>query len=282
MGGLRGLQVGETHLADATDRAPYIDLAYLDREGISCSLNCYMYQAFHDAALIMALLDDSARAEEYETEAEAIAEAVRRSYWDAERKLFVDRLKSDVPESEPSLHANTLPMLYGIATPEQEATALPFVLGQMAANWRVADPQKNRDCNVTSYFSYHPLRVLNERGKTREAEAFVRSCWGRYLERGAVNTWEYFVDLWSRCHAWSTSPVHFFAHQVLGITFPEPGNPDRVRIAPVDTSLDWAEGVYPHPRGPIKVSWKRRPDGTLEVSRQVPSGVALETSEAAD
>lgn len=83
------------------------------------------------------------------------------------------------------------------------------------------------------------------------------------------------MDRDSRCHAWSTSPAHFCAHEVLGVRFPEPGNPDKVAIAPAETSLDRAEGVYPHPRGPITVSWKRKPDGTLDVSHEIPPGVAL-------
>lgn len=274
MDGLRALQTAGTHLVDGRDMQPYLDLAYFDRTGTSCALNCFMQRAFHDAARLMGQIGEPQLEATYCAEARAIAEAIRRGFWDAGREAFVDRLKTDVPETEPSVPANTLPLLYDIATPEQTGGALAYVRVAAAHNARLTAPVENRHFNITSYFASYVISMLCSRGHGAEAEQFIRSNWSIYLNANAATCWEYFVHGWSLCHAWSTAPVRFCAEQALGIKFPEPGNPDVIRIAPQPGTLQWAEGVYPHPRGPIRISWRFQ-NGQLRTEQQVPAGITV-------
>jgi hypothetical protein len=63
---------------------------------------------------------------------------------------------------------------------------------------------------------------------------------------------------------------------VLGVTFPEAGNPNRVRVEPHPGTLSWAEGVYPHPAGPIHVRWEVKGEN-LMLECDAPEGVEVET-----
>lgn len=278
MEALKGFEVPELGLLDGSHLQPYLDLCLMDRQGISCTLNCFYQRAFHDAALVMGVLRRRKAAAVYRHTADRLAAAIRRHYWDKERGVFVDRLKAHAPSTGPSVPANVLPLLYDIADKKQAPGALQYVTEAMLNNFRLPEPQSNTDCNVTSYFSFYALGVLYRYGRVREAEQFIRTCWGRMLDKGAHTCWEYFIDRYSQCHAWSTSPTHYLSTSVLGITFPEPGNPNRVRIQPQPGSLSWAEGVYPHPLGPLCVRWQVKGDCLLmEVG--APRRLMVETAE---
>ena len=79
----------------------------------------------------------------------------------------------------------------------------------------------------------------------------------------------------SLCHSWATAPLEYFIRTVLGVREAQPGRPDTLRIDPRPSTLDRAEGVFPHPRGPVRVSWTRGPDGRLAVDADGPAGVEL-------
>jgi hypothetical protein len=192
--------------------------------------------------------------------------------------VFLDRRRADKPDTTPSVQSNTLPLLLDIATHAQAERALPWILAAMADN-RQIDAQglgERGDMNVQAYFSYYALAVLYKYGKVIEAEQFMRTNWSYMLDGGAWTCWEFFNSgaAASVCHAWSSSPTHYLSTAVLGITFPEPGNPNRVIIDPHPGTLTWARGVYPHPAGTIEVSWKQTPRG-MEVHWNAPDGVVV-------
>lgn len=276
MTALEGFERPDIGLLDGSSLHPYIDLCRMDREGVSCALNCFHQRAFSDAARIMEAVGDGRSAGAYGRKAEALARSIRGEFWDGERGAFVDRLKADVPSTEPSVPANALPLLYDIAGEDQVPGALRYLTEAMLNNFRVPEPESNTDCNVTSYFSFYALGVLYRFGKVREAEQFIRTYWGRMLDRGAWTCWEYFIDRASQCHAWSSCPTHYLSTEVLGVAFPEPGNLHLVRIAPHPGTLTWAAGTYPHPDGPISVEWQVK-DGRLLLHYDAPEGVQVVT-----
>jgi hypothetical protein len=62
---------------------------------------------------------------------------------------------------------------------------------------------------------------------------------------------------------------------VLGVKALEPGC-KRVRVAPNLGNLQWAEGSYPTPLGPIRVRHERQSDGTISSRVDAPKGVIVE------
>jgi hypothetical protein len=275
--GLASLKSADPILLDGSHLHPYLDNCFIDKGGINCTLNCFYQRAFHNAALIFELTGETSLATEFTQRAAALAGAIRENFWDESRGLFTDRRKSDKPDTQPSVPANTLPLLWGIALESQTNRVLPWLMQAMEKNHRVDNPRRNDDFNVNAYFSFYCLGVLYQFGKTVEAEAFIRREWGRMIDAGAWTCWEYFADTNSRCHAWAAAPTHYLSAEVLGVRFPEPGNINRIQISPVPGTLSWARGVYPHPAGPIRVSWTRDGDG-MRVQHEAPQGVTVAAS----
>lgn len=277
--GLAGLKSSDPILLDGSDQLPYIDNCHMDKGGINCALNCFYQRSFHCAAKLFELAGDQPLSAEYSNRASQLAAAIREKFWNESRGVFTDRLPADKPDTEPSVPASTLPLLWDIASPAQAKRVLPWLMDAMQNNFRVPIPAKSEDLNVNAYFSFYCIGVLYKYGKTVEAEAFMRREWGRMIDAGAWTCWEYFIDNHSRCHAWSAAPTHYLSTQVLGITFHEPGNIYKIKIEPNPGTLTWARGVYPHPAGPIHISWQLQND-KLRVQHQAPPGIVVEMSEA--
>jgi len=270
--GLEALIVPDLGLVDGTRLEPYVDSARTERAGLNCALNGFVVQALRDGASCREAIGRDAR--NWRERADALAEAIRVRFWDPERRVFLDRLREDNPETGPSVAGNALALLYGIAECDQTQPVLDWLADAMVHNFRVPEPAKGGDCNVSSYFSYYALAALYEFGRVAEAEQFMRTCWGHMLDHGAWTAWEHFTGTGSLCHAWSTAPTYHLSAHVLGVRFPEPGNPDVVRVMPHPGTLGWAKGVYPHPRGPIRVEWRREGD-RIHASVDCPDGVEL-------
>jgi hypothetical protein len=62
---------------------------------------------------------------------------------------------------------------------------------------------------------------------------------------------------------------------VLGITPVAPGFA-KVSITPNLGRLEWAEGSYPTPKGPIHVRHEKQADGTVKSTVKLPEGVTRE------
>ncbi|MBI5724452.1 MAG: family 78 glycoside hydrolase catalytic domain [Planctomycetes bacterium] len=275
--GLEALKAdGRPDLLDGSSMHPYIDLSHFDKDGVCCSLNCFCQKAFADGSAIFRLVGMSAEAERFSRRADHLAQAIRREFWDESAGAFVDRLRSDVPATGPSVPSNALAILYDIASPEQAVRAGQRLQKAMLENFRVANPARNDECNVTSYFAFYALGAMFKLGMDEQAQQFVRKYYGRMLDLGAWTMWEYFVDSGgsSLCHAWSTCPTHYLSTRTLGVVFPEAGRPEIVAIRPNPGGLTWAQGVYPHPAGPMHVSWRIR-NGRLETDCQAPPGVKI-------
>lgn len=274
MAALESLELQEGDLLGGSDMNPYLDRQRMDKGGVNCALNCFYQRAFHDAARVMRTIGDGAAAEHYASRAEALAGAIRRSFWDADQGAFLDRRKADVAEAGPSVAANTLPLLYGIAGEDQVAGPLDYLTEALRDNFcGPVPPTKDSQCSVMPYFSFYSAGVLFDHDRAPDALQFFRDCWGMMLEHGAWTCWETFTG-GSACHAWSSCPTHYLSTRVLGVRFPDPGRPNRVRIAPQPAGLDWARGVYPHPAGPLRVAW-RVEEGRLEVEWEAPDEVAV-------
>ena len=68
----------------------------------------------------------------------------------------------------------------------------------------------NRLILASPYIHYYLFEALNELDRLQDILAIIRMRWGRWLESGAVTTWENWeVDFpdGSQCHAWSAYPL---------------------------------------------------------------------------
>lgn len=209
--------------------------------------------------------------------ATAMRAAVRRSLWLPAQNRFAARLLGGRPEAEGgALHANVLAAACGIPDAAQESGTMAAVRAGLARN-RATALDGDATGYLELYFLAYALPALYARGEHALAEMVMREHWGVMRERGAWTIWECLRrghrGTGSLCHAWSTAPVRWLQERVLGVRRASDGDPDRLIVDPC-TTLDWAEGVVPHARGPIRVAWRRSADG-LAVEVQAPPGVEV-------
>ncbi len=271
--GLKKRQEPGLHLMNGDGHVPYIDSGRNGKSGISCGLNCLMQMAFSDAAHLLTLLGDTTKAAAAEAEARAIASAIREAFLNPATGLFTDQRLVDDADAAPSSVGNTLALLQDIALERREP--LEFVLGQMKENFPDGPPARTRDYHISPYFSYFVLDLCRREQCEEEAVAYIRRYWSHMLDHGAWTTWEFFAPICSLCHAWSSSPTHHLTQQILGVWYAADGDPAIVRLAPSPPDgIDWAEGVFPHPDGPIAIRWDRQGEA-IRLVYDAPSSVHI-------
>ncbi len=278
--GLAKLSKGGKIIDDPQAR-PYIDLAWMGDKAASCALNCFCYGAFRDGAALLEKLDDNQHWK-WSGKAEKLKQEIHAAFWDESAGLYRDQAGEAFASSEISVHANALAVYFDIAPEGQGEGIVDWLAERMENNFRRFPPSQNRDCNVTSYFSYYPLEVLYRFGKNDRAEAIIGNLWGWMLLNGAWTTWEYFADNGgaSLCHAWSAGPNYFFSREILGVRR-IPGEPDAVEIDPRPGSLEWAQGTVPHPLGTIEVRWQMQA-GEIDLQIEAPDDLDVRFLQADD
>jgi hypothetical protein len=159
---------------------------------------------------------------------------------------------------------------------------------------------------VSTFYGFYVLQALAKSDDIDTALDFIRTYWGAMLDFGATTFWEDFNLEWtanaaridelvppgkkdlhgdfgdycyegfrhSLCHGWASGPTAWMSQNVLGIRPLEPGF-KRVAITPQLGQLEWAEGTYPTPHGPIRVRHERQPDGTVRSQIDAPQGVVV-------
>lgn len=143
--------------------------------------------------------------------------------------------------------------------------------------------------NFSTFYGYYMLQAMAKAGKYQEAMDIISTYWGAMLDLGATTFWEDFNMDWlpnasridelvpegkvdihgdfgaycyvghrhSLCHGWAAGPTAWLSEHVLGIQVIEPGG-KAYRVKPNLGNLEWAEGTYPTPYGPISVKHKRQ------------------------
>jgi alpha-L-rhamnosidase len=164
--------------------------------------------------------------------------------------------------------------------------------------------------DVSTFYGFYVLQALAKSGDMDTALDFVDAYWGAMLDFGATTFWEDFNLAWtnnaaridelvppgkkdihgdfgaycyvgfrhSLCHGWASGPTAWLSQTVLGVKPLEPGF-KRVRIAPQLGHLEWVEGTYPTPLGPIHVRHERHGNSVKSVIK-VPKGVKVERGPA--
>ncbi|MBQ7508287.1 MAG: hypothetical protein IJT52_03060, partial [Spirochaetales bacterium] len=150
------------------------------------------------------------------------------------------------------------------------------------------------------------LEALARSGDYDDAVTLMSEYWGRMLDLGATTFWEDFNYVDSKnaaridefvpegkfdihadggaycyvglrhsfCHGWASGPTAWMSEHLLGVEPVEPGF-KVVRIIPHLGTLQWVEGDFPTPYGPIHVTHSRREDGRISSTVVLPEEVQL-------
>ena len=135
------------------------------------------------------------------------------TFFDNKRMLF----KDSVGSNHSSLHANALPLYYGITPQEGVANAVELI--------------RNKGLSCGVYFAYFVLKALAFAGEYKLVYELIVSdaanSWSTMLKEGATTCFE----AWSKeqkwntslCHAWASAPVILIFEDMAGIKPKEPG-----------------------------------------------------------
>jgi hypothetical protein len=164
--------------------------------------------------------------------------------------------------------------------------------------------KKDGPQDLSTFYGFYVLNALAEAGEFQTGLDFISQYWGGMLDFGATTFWEDFNLDWTKnagridelvpagkkdlhgdfgafcyvgfrhsfCHGWAGGPTAWLSHNVLGVQALAPGCA-KVRISPHLGNLEWVEGTYPTPKGPIQVRHEKQPDGSIRSTIHLPDGI---------
>jgi len=210
-----------------------------EAEGCHNVINAFYYGALQVMAQIRQALDLPAVADG----AEGFRRAFCEMFYQPDTMLFVDAEGS----SHSSLHANVLPLLFGLA-PEE---AKPAIVGLIR--------QKRLSCGV--YMSYFVLKALAVAEEFELLYELILSddlhSWSTMVKEGATTCFE----AWSKelkwntslCHPWASAPIPLLIEEIFGLKPAEPGW-KRIRFTPrIPASLEAVQLRFQVPGGEIRL-----------------------------
>lgn len=245
--------------------APYlIGAPPEDSDGGSVPLSLQFAAALQNAADMEQSFGDPSRAAQDRTAAQQITTTVFQKAWDARFGLLADT----PARASFSQHANILGVLTGAISQEQVQAVLKKILGKELGN--DSDASMPPLASASYYFRFYLARALDRAGLD---DLYLRTLgpWRNMLDLGLTTWAEAPEPTRSDAHAWSSHPNYDLLTLVAGIRPDAPGF-GRVLIAPHLGSLTWLEAVMPHPKGDIRVHY-RREGGSVYADIELPPGV---------
>jgi alpha-L-rhamnosidase len=187
-----------------------------------------------------------------------VKNAFNEAFYDMKRGCYVDGEGS----THASLHANMLPLAFGLVPESERERVANFVVSRGMA------------CSV--YGSQYLLEALFEAGREEEAIALMTSkaerSWCNMLKEGStisMEAWgQKFKSNLDWNHAWGAAPANIIPRYVLGVRPLTPGF-EKVLIRPQSGSLE-VQGIVPTIRGPVTVGVRQKKDKTYKLTVEIP------------
>ena len=209
------------------------------------------------AAELCAWLGRGDTAAEYLRRARAVQDAVRALCRDDEG-FFTD----GPGVAACSQHAQIFAILTGTVELAEGARLIGAALD---------DPARFATCSIAMYF--YLFRALEATGLYERSDR-LWDLWRSMLDRHLTTCVENDTSERSDCHAWGALALFELPATVLGVRPAAPGFA-RIEVRPRPAALTSASGTVATPRGPVRVAWKKRSDGTLAISCEGPEGVPV-------
>ncbi|MGP1477345.1 MAG: alpha-L-rhamnosidase-related protein [Phocaeicola sp.] len=240
-------------------------------EGVTAGYRALMIWAMKDAEILCNILNDNAHA--------------------TKCKAIVQRLKKQTPDPNGLKQAAALMAIAGTMSPKEACDKYISVDGPK---------------NFSTFYGYYMLEALALDGKYQEAMDIISRFWGGMLDLGATSFWEDFNLDWTKdaagidefvpvgkkdihgdfgaycypgyrhslCHGWASGPTAWMSHHILGVEITKAGC-EELTITPHLGKLQWAEGTYPTPQGPVYIKHQKEANGKVSTTVKGPEGVKI-------
>ena len=253
----------------------WIDHADLDRSNANFAFNALYLLTMKDYRDILRWMGDDKEAQKFEDKIASLRVNMHNRFWDPEEKLFCEAVDGERRSTKFSEHANSLAIVTGIATPEQEAEIVNEIIDNNSARLVPA-----------VLFMHFIAEALFVSGHGKEAVSLLKSRYGSMKKDGSPTLWEEwsmsvthrsgrFEPINRRAYAQGENafPAYSLMRWVLGVQPVKPGLSEVVLSCNL-CGLSEVEGAVPTPRGTIQMAWKKGKKAiSLEV--QVPEGLEL-------
>jgi hypothetical protein len=258
------LETGGPDAPDASGVRDITDWPVGERDGfefkpVNAVVNAFYCLNLRQMTEMAAALGKTADAEMYLAKAARAAKSFHAAFFNAERGCYVDGEGA----AHASLHANMLPLAFGLVPPEERGRVAAFV--------------KSRGMACSVYGAQYLLEALFEAGLEDEAiELMTRDemrGWVNMMNAGSTITmeaWDIKVKPnldWN--HAWGAAPANILPRFVLGVRPLEPGF-SSILIRPQVGSLEGVQGTVPTVRGPVTVGVRREGSRSYKLTVSIP------------
>lgn len=173
-------------------------------DGKKGNIGCHsVLNAFYVGAVIKTDVIKSILGLQVSDRAEKLTSAFNREFFDETTGLYTDCRGC----GHSSLHANALPLFFGLNPEETDASICDFIVS------------KGLSCGV--YMSFFVLKGLCRAGRYKDALALIldEGTWSKMVSQGATTCFEAWgkEDKWntSLCHPWASAPVSVLAEDIL-------------------------------------------------------------------
>jgi hypothetical protein len=223
----------------------------------SALLTLYFAHTLDCTSKLYREIGQEGRASHWEQLSHGTKVAVYTSCWDSKKQLFRDYDDREIF----SQHTNIMAILCDLVPPSEQADLLHRILNF-----------KGFEEIASSYFSFFLFKAME---KTGNEHLFLDNLdfWYHFLDRGYTTCGETGFASHDRsdCHAWSAHPAYYMLSIVCGI---KPANIgfDAVKIKPHLGELKEVKADMPHPKGRIKVEYRRVKKG-LQTRVVLPPGM---------
>ncbi len=236
-----------------------------DMRDINTVVNC-----FHFINLVI-MSEFAGRLNKYEDSlrfsrrASLVKSSINSKLFNRQKGIYVDGEGSD----HSSLHANMMPLAFGIVPEEYKKSVVEFIKSRRMA------------CSV--YGAQYLLEGLYNAGEAEYALSLLTSTndrsWWNMIRSGSTITMEAW-DMkykpnadWN--HAWGAAPANIIVRHLWGIKPLEPGF-TKAEIKPQPASLEHSIITAPTVKGPISGIYNKLKNGNEEYIIDIPPGMSAE------
>lgn len=255
---------------------PYwIDHANIDRYGANFSLNALYALSLRDFGKILKWTGNETRALDVEKRAEKLRKYMSEQYWNPDQKLFSDTKIGDKQSNNFTEHSNSLAIVAGIATLEQQREIVKELIENKSARMvpAVLFMHYVTEALFMSGYGEQAIALLKDRYRHMKTEGF-ETLWEEWGLLVSKKSGEFRPESGRACaQAEQTFLSYSLTRWITGIQPTRPGMNEVILNCNLCGLLE-VNGSMPSPHGIISVTWKKtKKDIRLEVT--VPPGMRV-------
>lgn len=227
------------------------------------AVNAFHYEALKLMKGIALALNKTEDASFWDKESEKHKTSFNKTFFDKKRKIYVDGNTT----SHASLHANMLPLVFGLVPKEHQPHIVDFIKSRRMA------------CSV--YGAQFLIDALYDSGNADYALSLLTATndrsWFNMIKVSSTITLEAWDNKykpnqdWN--HAWGAVPANSIMRKLMGV---EPLTPafETVRIKPQIGSLKWAQASIPTIKGNINMRVENESDYIIRI--EIPANMSAQ------